>query len=108
VFFLLSHINVYYVTHALVMVFAAFREHRADITCFASSKNVVVSGSKDTCVIVWNLHSSSSTKRIDPTPRHILRAHGKSTPASPFRTRLHACLYLDYNVPMAATAQMRK
>lgn len=56
-------------------IIQTFREHRADITCFASSKNVVVSGSKDTCVIVWNVISSPSTKRIDPTPRHILRAH---------------------------------
>ena len=62
----------------------AFREHRADITCFASSKNVVVSGSKDTCVIVWNVISSPSTKRIDPTPRHILRAHGISQPTQRF------------------------
>ncbi len=53
--------------------------HRSDITCFAVSGNILVSGSKDTCVIVWKTVAvSSSSKRIDAKPLHILRAHGKS------------------------------
>jgi hypothetical protein len=53
-----------------------------------------VSGSKDTCVIVWNVISSPSTKRIDPTPRHILRAHGIS--------QTHTPLCLDWACPVCA------
>lgn len=42
-------------------------------------------------MIVWNVISHATTKRIDPTPRHILRSHGIEVSLALICSRPHPC-----------------